>query len=241
MSVNITPGYDFSINEIPTRAKFLLQAEVTITNIDAERIVSTDQDGLIAIEDTSNATLASSEGALWIDAQGTLWGRNRWGLVQVRRPTGGWESNRFEIFSWAPLYGPINRQGTAYIPRGGSIPGALLEDGSITIRYPVGTGYRWGVGAETAVSGVIDQPRVVYRGQVPVWVDADQIVADDLYMGFLGASDTASLPYDIDTAKGVGTGLHSLGFESAAVDFVGGSNQSMTMATVYPGILGTPL
>lgn len=239
MSVNITPGYDFTINEVPNRAKFLLQAEVTITNIDAERIVSTDQKGLIAVEDDSNATLASSEGALWISADGTLWGRNKWGLVQVRRPNGGWESNRFEIFSWVPLYGSVVRRGTAYVPRGGF--DAELVDDSITLRYPVSTGYRYALSDETTVSGVIDRPRVVYRGQVPIWTDHAAIGSDDLYMGFMGASDTASLPYTVRSAKGDGTGYLSLSFESAAADVGGGTNESMTMASIYPGILGTPL
>lgn len=94
---NITPGYDFGPTEVPRRDTLLLQATalqvtgIPLSSVDAAILK-------ISINSATNATNLPSEGSLWVDAHGDLWGRTADGDVRVRRTVGGWETNRFKCF-----------------------------------------------------------------------------------------------------------------------------------------------
>lgn len=94
MPVSITPGYDFSVNAIPTRETLALQAQnlqisgIPLSALDATIVIA-------AINDSTAATNLPLEGSLWIDARGNVWGKTADGNVRVKRSDGGWESNRF--------------------------------------------------------------------------------------------------------------------------------------------------
>lgn len=94
MTVTITPGYDFGINEVPTASTFGLQATgIQITGIPLSAI---DADmAIVNINDASNASSVPNEGSMWVDHQTNVWGRTRWGPTKVRPYGGALESNRF--------------------------------------------------------------------------------------------------------------------------------------------------
>lgn len=237
---HIIPGYDFTITETPNKAKFTLQAtELTVTNIDGSKIAPSGLKQLLAIEDTSNATLASSEGSMWISADGTLWGRNRWGLVKVRRPTGGWETNRFTINNWVPLYGSYLRRGFPFSALGGV--GKRLEDSNIYLKYPsVGTPASLFIAEETAISGVLNNPRVLVRGFSPIFVNDAHLGTAPMYQGYQDVTE-ASLVYTSGDPAGGGHSFVQLDYETSAVDYVGGSSESLTWASTFPTIYSEPL
>lgn len=91
--MTITPGYDFTVNEVPTRLKLeTMTAGMSITGIDISQIAAT----LIGIKKGDTSTSLPSEGWLLHDPPGGLWVLTRHGRVHLWR--GGWgglECNRF--------------------------------------------------------------------------------------------------------------------------------------------------
>jgi hypothetical protein len=95
-SVEITPGYDFGLTEIPTKNKFLQAA----LGIDIGKIQFEDVDvSLVASYggEVSGSTGASlpGEGYLWTDPAGNTWIETVDGPVRLNRNDGGWESMRW--------------------------------------------------------------------------------------------------------------------------------------------------
>lgn len=102
--MQITPGYDFEPNEVPTRAKLGLMTTgmqlrgVDITQIDATLI------GFLTTGDTQ-ASLPG-EGWMMVSPQGALWVKNRWGRVMwYRAGWGGFETNRYRVIRTISLAG----------------------------------------------------------------------------------------------------------------------------------------
>lgn len=94
MAASIVPGFDFAADAIPTRDELLQTARgLRITNIPVSLFSFTTN--FPAVTSTTVASL--TEGAAWIDGQGSLWVESRWGRVKVRRYDGGLESVRFSM------------------------------------------------------------------------------------------------------------------------------------------------
>lgn len=93
--MQITPGYDFTVNEIPTRAKLeTMTAGMSITGLDISQIDTT----LIGIKSGDTTVSLPAEGWLWLDPSGGLWVKNRFGTVHCWRGCwGGLECNRFPM------------------------------------------------------------------------------------------------------------------------------------------------
>lgn len=110
--MQITPGYDFSVNEIPTAAKFGLMATgMSVTGIALAQIDTT----LVGVRqsDTSDISLPS-EGWLWNDHIGSLWVQGRNGPVKLFRANwGGWESRRYPCGKGTTDYGLPQPMATA--------------------------------------------------------------------------------------------------------------------------------
>lgn len=110
--MQITPGYDFGVNEVPTYAKFQLMINgMSITGI-AEAQVS----ALLVTErflDVTTSLSLAAEGFLNRDQRGRLWVKSRNGMVQLYRAGwGGWESIRYPAFAAVDTYNyPINQMG----------------------------------------------------------------------------------------------------------------------------------
>lgn len=91
----ITPGYDFTVNEVPTRLKLeTMTAGMSITGVDISQIDT----ALIGTKKGDTSTSLPAEGWLLHDPPGGLWVKNRYGIVHLWR--GGWgglECNRFPV------------------------------------------------------------------------------------------------------------------------------------------------
>ncbi len=161
--MNIVPGYDFSVNEIPTRAKLGLMASgMSLTGISLDQI-----DGSVIVVTVTDGTQTSlpAIGWLWVDGRANIWGRTEFGNVIVRKSEGGWESNRI----------PYAPGGTASVI---SIPGEIVQFSTLgpgntnatSCRLSIvsggsSTGGTWhvGVSQETVPSGATDASPVYYR------------------------------------------------------------------------------
>jgi len=94
--MQITPGYDFGVNEIPTRAKLeAMTAGMSISGVDISQI----NVALVGIKYQAETTTSlPAEGWMAHNAQGGLWVESRYGRVQLWR--GGWggmETRRFPV------------------------------------------------------------------------------------------------------------------------------------------------
>lgn len=91
--MQITPGYNFEPNEVPTRAKLgLMTTGMQVRGIDISQIATT----LIGKITGDTGTSLPGEGWLQISPQGALWVKNRWGRAMFYRAGwGGMETNRF--------------------------------------------------------------------------------------------------------------------------------------------------
>lgn len=117
MPVQITPGYDFAVTEIPTKANLqAMAAGLSITGIPLSQFAVTLN--IISINDTTSVSNLPNEGSLWVDQHGNIWGRTRFGDLKVRKYDGGWESNRFRS---------IGLSGTAGNPFAPGRPARIAE------------------------------------------------------------------------------------------------------------------
>ena len=95
----ITPGYDFSTNEVPNASLLAYAGEnLQITAIPYSALVN--QQGILTIAGDSSATNWTADGTLWVDFAGNLWGVTPKGTVKIHVAEGGLESNRFGVNSY---------------------------------------------------------------------------------------------------------------------------------------------
>lgn len=139
MALTIKPGYDFGVNEVPTRDTLLRQArKLQITGIGLSLIDAT----LIAqsIQSASSPSLPS-EGWLWSDGAGNLWVETTNGQCRAHRAQGGWETRRY---SWSgaatkpgdpgQISGGANGETLAFAS--GNDVVAAMNNGAIYNAYP---------------------------------------------------------------------------------------------------------
>jgi hypothetical protein len=93
--MTITPGYDFTVNEVPTRAKLeSMTAGMSITGIDISQIDT----ALVGVKQGDTSTSLPAEGWMLRNAPGQLWVQTRFGRVQLWRGCwGGMETRRFPV------------------------------------------------------------------------------------------------------------------------------------------------
>lgn len=150
--MNIEPGYNFGVSEVPTHTKFLAQAiGLRITGLDFSNISSAGRFLFNGVETGgSGASLADQiEGAFWFSPTGDLWTTQRWtagnfgmaGLseewvnVRLARAWGGWETARFRHDGSAnraramafPSNSPSVGQDTAYSPANITVQAGYLD------------------------------------------------------------------------------------------------------------------
>lgn len=108
MAMTIVPGYDFTVNEVPTQALFYqMVAGATITGVPLSQIDTS----LIGIKLSDSSVSLPSEGWLWKDNLGCLWVKSRWGNIRIYRGSyGGQETIRYQRGAnvRAPYYEPVN-------------------------------------------------------------------------------------------------------------------------------------
>jgi len=98
MTIEITPGLDFGVNDIPTHETLIAQAKsINITNIPVTQL---DADVAVILtgadSGVSGAILVSTEvGTLWTSPDGELFVQDSSGAVRVTRRGGGWDSRRY--------------------------------------------------------------------------------------------------------------------------------------------------
>lgn len=165
--MQVTPGYIFSANEVPTRG--LLEQVLggaSITGIGYDAL----QAGAVGLTMTDNSqTSLASEGWCWIDSRSNVWVKTRNGLVRMRCSEGGWESIRWPY-------------GVAATASPASVPGSVADfvefiagntqESNTCLRIRAGgsgSGSTWhmGVNQETVPSTATTAPgyfRTIYRG-----------------------------------------------------------------------------
>lgn len=163
MALSVTPGYDFSVNEIPTNLKMRTAAlGLAISGVPLSALQSA-VIGLLNGE-TSGVTGASmpSQGWLWTDPAGNQWVNGASGPLQISRGRGGWESMRWELVTRD--IGSAMRRGAAVViqERGAGATETLLqfrtEGGS---QVDSQNGFVYGVCPDTAPTGI---RRCIFRG-----------------------------------------------------------------------------
>jgi hypothetical protein len=99
MAIDITPGYDFGVTEVPTNAKLqLMLTAMQIANIPKSSLDT----GLFGVEygwltGSTMATLAD-EGAILYDLAGKIWVKTATGVCNLRNPDmGGYETVRVRV------------------------------------------------------------------------------------------------------------------------------------------------
>lgn len=186
--MNITPGYNFSVNEVPTRG--LLQtmvAGMSVTGIDVEQISSAL--ATLTLGETG-ATNTGTEGKLRVDNCGSLWVCVAQGEVKLWRANwGGWETRRIRVGAGQT---PWNASPFPPVARG------------ILGTSPVG---------DTSPSNVYFQPYVGANAQTNTWKLLETTSSGSYGRilgrgGFLGAATLANrlgFPDYMDTYQAAGS------------------------------------
>jgi hypothetical protein len=168
----ITPGYDFGVNEIPTRDKFLAQAQgMSVGDISSDIL---DANFLtLLIGDTSGASggLLTDQGQLWISPDGSVWGRTGRGDVQVHRAEGGWETNRINFV------GDNHGEGAGWTMDDVATNVSLSGDPD-ALRYDTGAGIDLFITAETTHSGPM---RLTGRGVCRYVLESGKAVSESSF------------------------------------------------------------
>jgi hypothetical protein len=181
----LIPGYDFSVNEIPTRDTLLRQAKfLRVTGIDISSIAATLL-GLRTGNSDSTAASLPAPGWMWADPEGSVWVETDNGPVKIKRAGGGWESNRYACNvgnsegagPWEPGWAA---EGTPADAQAAQTDGAGLMTVWKLHFQDTADGSTWralGLSAQTADSA-ISFPRIVGRGIAPALVTGTQSAHD---------------------------------------------------------------
>jgi hypothetical protein len=164
MAMTIVPGYDFSVNEVPTNSKLTsMLGNISLTGIDLTQI-----DGSLVMIRLETDTSMPAAGWLRTDTLGNLKGAQIGGtgspLNVYRGNWGGWETQRYRIGEQHDTF--ISASGIGPIARGimDTVPTNDTNESNIYLRPRAGGGndtYAWkALGG--GVSGVHAQ--VVFRG-----------------------------------------------------------------------------
>jgi hypothetical protein len=116
--MKITPGYDFGVTEIPTKAKIQqMLSGGELTGIDISQINT----GLIGLKTADSSVSLPAEGWMWVDVQGCVWVQSRFGATKLWRGSwGGMETRRYP--QGAPVTNPpINNDRFLYQCAGGQV------------------------------------------------------------------------------------------------------------------------
>ena len=165
--MQVTPGYDFGVNEVPTQGTLQqMLTNMTLTGIAYDGL----QSGVIGLTMTDNSqTSLAAEGWMWVDSRSNIWLKTRNGNVRVRCSEGGWESVRwpYGVNATTSLFG---------------LPGSMANlvefitnntlESNVCLRLTAGgsgNGATWhlGVNQETVPSTATTAPgyfRTIYRG-----------------------------------------------------------------------------
>ena len=97
MPLEIVPGYDFGLAELPTQEKFFLQARgVSITGLESINLADGISGILTGDESSSTNSIGSDDiGVIWVDQANDVWLRTATGPVRMVKSMCGWESNRY--------------------------------------------------------------------------------------------------------------------------------------------------
>lgn len=210
-SVEITPGYDFSTTEVPTKALFqqaasgLTVGKIQFSNVDVSLVASYGGD----VSGTTGASLPG-EGYLWTDPEGNTWIETVDGPVRLNRNDGGFESKRWHCNV---------RTGGSVDPRGYAceIEGAGGSENSLrfrTIQRSLlgGTGYCIGVNPNTCFSGA---HRIVGKGIVEVEGGFARAVSNQWKLAFY--SNAAGAQLMATDGADVSAYWHHYGYDSAGL------------------------
>jgi hypothetical protein len=170
--MKITPGYDFTTTEVPTKAH--LQQMISggeVYGIDISQINST----LIGIKTADSSVSLPAEGWMWTDVAGCVWVRSRFGPVKLWR--GGWggmETRRYPQGAQV-INPPINNDRFLYQCAGGTLSykgttptGATLES-NVFFTASQANGERF-KNLETGVSGGYTRSLLYGGGWFPAQV-----------------------------------------------------------------------
>jgi hypothetical protein len=216
-SVEITPGYDFGLTEIPTKNKFLQAA----LGIDIGKIQFEDVDvSLVASYggEVSGSTGASlpGEGYLWTDPAGNTWIETVDGPVRLNRNDGGWESMRWH--NNTRLVGQDDARGF-----GVELEGAGGSENSMRFRTIMrsvvgGSGYIVGIATNTASSG---PERIVGKGIVEMYGGFGFATGSNFWKLLFASNAPAAQYVTTDGADAAAYWVH-YGYDSAGLPLTAG-------------------
>lgn len=100
MPLNITPGYDFDVHEVPTPETLLKQVYgMTISGIDVSAlhasVVPVFSGDVSRV--TNSIQTGSTVGTLWVSPKGDIFVQEQAGPVALHRVHGGWETRRIWV------------------------------------------------------------------------------------------------------------------------------------------------
>jgi hypothetical protein len=104
MTLTITPGYDFGLNEVPTASTWgkqgsdVLLQDIPLSSVDSDL-------GTVGLQGSSSPSNLPNEGSMWVDHQTNIWGRTRWGALKIRHYGGMIETNRWAIYNLTSTIG----------------------------------------------------------------------------------------------------------------------------------------
>lgn len=166
----LTPGYDFTVNEVPTRDKFLQAARgLNLGDISDDVIGANFLTVLKGSDTAASGGSPDRVGQIWVAPGGEIWMRGNRGNVQLWRADGGWETNRFNFDNSGAL-------GTAFPGAGGTFDSAgdTMADPRINPepnRYDTGSGIDVAIQLESGFSGAV---RYLGRGVCPFGLESNK-------------------------------------------------------------------
>lgn len=233
----IYPTFQFSTNATPTREDFITQAlSLQATGITNTALASSLNDLLISADTGSSQVdaaeiVTSALGRLWLDMEGNLWGKNRWGAVKVHRGQGGWETNRFTTVSEAPVTSGASLAGHFYALVPSASAPTAMTDSDIVIKKDDLFWTAWAVSAEAVHQTDGAHVRLVGRGWTPIFTQAYTAVSEPALMAQWSPSFWT--PHD--------AGLFEIGFNpqqygAEVYDTAGASVEKVHRGEVFPPI-----
>lgn len=166
----LTPGYDFGVNEVPTRDKFLRMARgLTLGDLSEEVIAA---DFLTVLKGSDTASSGGSPdrvGQLWVAPGGEIWLRGNRGNLQLWRANGGWETNRFNFDNTGSLGNGAPGFGGTFDSAGDTMPDPRVSPEPT--RYDTGAGIHIGLQLESGFSGAV---RFLGRGVGPFGLESNK-------------------------------------------------------------------
>lgn len=232
MAFQITPGYDFTVNEIPTRGKLQqMAAGLSLTGIVAAQMEGVT---LIHLKTTADSAVSlPSNGWMWVDEHNTLWVKTSKGNVRLYRGWGGWESIRYPTVPGDSVFTMPYRGGEKrFLPR--TLVVGDSNESNIRLRAS-DNGRVVAVNVDTASSGVHET--AVYRGgAILLCVPTGVVHPFYVTRGNASQDDMNETRWPATNANSLGLGP-KIGIAERVFSDAGGGGAGLHMGWIFGGEL----